>query len=68
MEEEKGPGNRWKRGLHSLKGFQKTEAAAGQLYRAVVDCMLREELNLSRGAEFAGHVKTMVAANRFHRG
>ena len=30
MEEEKGPGNRWKRGLHSLKGFQKTEAAAGR--------------------------------------
>jgi F0F1-type ATP synthase assembly protein I len=30
MDEEKGPVERWKRGLHSLKGFQKTEAAVGR--------------------------------------
>ncbi len=37
-----------------------------ELYRAVVDSMISEELNMRDGVGFAEHVKAMVASRRLH--
>jgi hypothetical protein len=37
-----------------------------KLYRAVIDMLFCQGLNLTGGVEFAEHVKATVAARRFH--
>ncbi len=42
------------------------EGTKNELYRAVVDSLLTEDLNLNRGVDFADHVKATVAARRLN--
>ena len=58
-------------GFETLVNWQSSWNNTGtknELYRAVVDSLLSEELNLKGGVEFAERVKATVAARRLNDG
>lgn len=58
-------------GFETLVNWRSTwnnDGTKNELYRAVVDSIISEELKLRDGVEFAEHVKAMVATRRLNGG